>query len=150
MPLKNKVARATYQIHYRERRGQGLLNTKRAYWKERRLTVLTHYSNGLLKCSCCGETTYEFLCLDHVDGGGNDHRRKLGSRYIYSWLITQGFPSGYQVLCHNCNQAKGFYGLCPHKRREVETTPDPCGETLLTKQFEPDADQPTEPEAPTT
>jgi len=114
MPLKDKTARASYNISYRKNRGQELLNTKKAYWKERRLTVLTHYSGGVLKCACCAESIYEFLCLDHIDGGGNTHRKALGSRYIYSWIITQGFPLGYQVLCHNCNQAKGFYGLCPH------------------------------------
>ena len=27
----------------------------------------------------------------------------------------------FQVLCHNCNMSKGFYGYCPHeKERENE------------------------------
>lgn len=44
-------------------------------------------------------------------------RRELGKggvRY-YSWVINNNFPSGHQVLCHNCNLAKGFYGECPHE-----------------------------------
>jgi hypothetical protein len=31
-------------------------------------------------------------------------------------LITNGFPSGFRTLCHNCNMAKGLYGTCPHER----------------------------------
>jgi len=27
----------------------------------------------------------------------------------------QGYPTGFRVLCHNCNQAIGLYGYCPHK-----------------------------------
>ena len=36
---------------------------------------------------------------------------------IYRYLKIRGFPPGYQVLCHNCNQAKGFYGKCPHQTK---------------------------------
>jgi len=68
------------------------------------------------KCACCGETTYEFLCIDHVDGGGGRHRRKLESEghTTYTWLKKYNYPEGYRVLCHNCNLATGFYGFCPH------------------------------------
>lgn len=82
--------------------------------------VLLHYSDGQLCCKCCGETIYEFLSLDHIDGGGTQHRKSLGSKYIISELISLGMPVGYQVLCHNCNMAKGFYGVCPHKQKLLE------------------------------
>lgn len=36
-----------------------------------------------------------------------------------SWLKTNGYPDGFQTLCHNCNMAKGFYGICPHKEKLV-------------------------------
>ena len=77
--------------------------------------MLNHYSKGALACKCCNEQHYEFLSIDHIHGGGNQHRKKLGSKYIYSWLIQSLFPKGYQVLCHNCNMAKAFYKICPHK-----------------------------------
>ncbi len=67
-------------------------------------------------CACCGEEQYEFLAIDHIDGGGNEHRRTVGGRgsqMIY-WLRANSYPKGFQVLCHNCNSAKGFYGECPH------------------------------------
>ena len=73
------------------------------------------------KCKCCGETQMEFLSIDHVNGGGNIHRRKIkaeggGTASMYRWLKKNGYPKkGFQVLCYNCNLAKGFYGECPHK-----------------------------------
>ena len=45
--------------------------------------------------------------------------RNTDARYspsaIYRWLIKHKFPPGIQVLCHNCNLAKGYYGACPHQ-----------------------------------
>jgi hypothetical protein len=37
---------------------------------------------------------------------------------IYRWLISSGFPEGFRVLCHNCNQAIGLYGFCPHQQHQ--------------------------------
>lgn len=68
------------------------------------------------KCACCGESTPEFLAIDHINGGGNAHRRSLGKRDIYFWLRAEGYPTEFQILCHNCNHAKGSYGICPHER----------------------------------
>lgn len=70
-------------------------------------------------CACCGETTYEFLTLDHTNGDGAEHRRLLNaakgrSNKVYQDLIDRGFPPGFRVLCFNCNSALGFYGYCPH------------------------------------
>ena len=86
---------------------------------EWRMQILRHYTNGNLECACCGETHPEFLSIDHIEGGGRKQRaeiKKQGSLAFYIWLRNQRFPPGYQVLCHNCNQAKGFYGICPHQR----------------------------------
>lgn len=56
-----------------------------------------------------------FLCIDHIDGGGNKHRAEIKGDF-YRWLIDNNFPPGFQTLCHNCNMAKGLYGRCPHER----------------------------------
>lgn len=66
------------------------------------------------KCSCCGETEIKFLSIDHIDGGGKEHRKET-SGHVYEDLLKRRFPKGYQILCHNCNLAKGFYGRCPHQ-----------------------------------
>lgn len=85
-------------------------------WRKRlRVEVLAAYG---ARCACCGEGTYEFLGVDHVDGDGAEHRKRIGgsgSTRLYRWLKTHEFPPGFQVLCHNCNLAKGFYGHCPHE-----------------------------------
>lgn len=79
--------------------------------------VFKEYGN---KCVCCGETIPEFLSIDHINGDGYKHRKELkkqGSMNIYRWLIKNKFPQNrFQILCFNCNLAKGFYGKCPHKK----------------------------------
>lgn len=67
------------------------------------------------KCVCCGETRFEFLALDHVNGGGREERKTRSTQQIALTAIREGFPSKYRVLCHNCNQAIGWYGVCPHE-----------------------------------
>lgn len=87
-----------------------------------RLKFETMCSYGGPQCACCGEDEFEFLAIDHVDGGGNEHRRSLGGdgtkRFcgiqFYLWLKRSGWPPGYRVLCHNCNFSIGAYGYCPH------------------------------------
>jgi hypothetical protein len=69
-------------------------------------------------CVCCGEAGFPFLSLDHINGGGAEHRRSLktaGGFSFYSHLRKLGYPPGYQILCFNCNMAKGALGHCPHK-----------------------------------
>ncbi len=80
-----------------------------------RLRVLNHYG---CKCACpgCTVTTPEFLEIDHIDGNGGEHRRELGGIHIYSWLVKNNFPDGFQVLCCNCNRAKYRYAGCPHTK----------------------------------
>jgi hypothetical protein len=80
-----------------------------------RVRVLAHYSGGSMRCGCCGENEVEFLAIDHMHRDGAQHRREVHPSAIYRWLIKHKFPPGIQVLCHNCNLAKGYYGVCPHQ-----------------------------------
>ena len=78
--------------------------------------VLLHYGN---KCACCNEPNKEFLQIDHIDNNGAEHRRSDASAWrIYRWLKKNDYPEGFQILCANCNWAKGRYGYCPHQRVE--------------------------------
>jgi len=84
----------------------------RKYNKKLRQIVVKGYGG---KCSCCGENNFEFLALDHVNGGGNKERiNGVHSYTVYRRVIKENFPSEYRILCHNCNLALGFYGYCPH------------------------------------
>lgn len=89
---------------------------RRGRQQREKMEVLSHYSNGKPICKCCGESIFEFLCIDHINGGGKEHRKQVGNGHFYRWLRKNNYPKGLQVLCHNCNMAKGFYGFCPHRR----------------------------------
>lgn len=72
------------------------------------------------RCACCGETTPEFLAIDHIFNDGTEHRQRSGRRLtgsiLYLWLRNNGYPKDrFQLLCHNCNQTKEYYGVCPHQ-----------------------------------
>jgi len=70
------------------------------------------------QCVCCGETDEAFLGIDHINGGGNRHRAEIGGggNGLYLWLGRHGYPAGFQVFCHNCNQAKSRPVGCPHQK----------------------------------
>lgn len=79
--------------------------------------VFNKYGGSPPKCECCGEKHKEFFTIDHIDNNGTAHRKSLGiygGFAFYCWLRKNNFPDGYQVLCMNCNLAKGFRGGCPH------------------------------------
>lgn len=133
LPQKHKMSDALRERHrgymrkYRERIKNGYIplppnlriKTKRAhyhrdYYRTVRDKVINHYSKGKNECACCGEKEPKFLALDHINGGGKKHRKEIKIN-LYQWCLMNGYPKGFQVLCHNCNMAKGFYGKCPHK-----------------------------------
>jgi hypothetical protein len=95
-------------------------------YKARLLTIYKAY--GGAQCVCCGESTFVFLSLDHINNDGNEFRRNLtgkGSQQgsggrTHHWIIKNNFPPGFQVLCMNCNVGKHRNGgICPHQQQKV-------------------------------
>lgn len=92
-----------------------------AAWRKK-VKIATFNAYGGAVCSCCKEKHLEFLTIDHIAGGGTVHRRELAAKgfgwgnSMYRWLKAEGYPSGYRVLCMNCNFAHGKFGYCPHKK----------------------------------
>jgi len=87
---------------------------KRKYQASFRSQVFDHYGQV---CACCGTT--ENLSIDHAGSDGRSHREQLfgksqgrASSGFYFWLVKQGFPPGYQVLCRPCNSSKGRSERC--------------------------------------
>ena len=101
----------TYEIKEREKKYRHGLKTQ----------CLIHYGGNPPRCVCCDETHIEFLTIDHINGGGNKHRRelfgvKVGGWHFNLWLIKNNFPEGYQIMCFNCNCGRvQNNGVCPHK-----------------------------------
>ena len=111
---------------------------KKAKEDGKRLKILQEYSQRLSNsnvpcCNCCGENSYiEFLDVDHILGKKEmdsipelvaiGYSSKLVANKLKNWLIDNDFPEGFQILCKNCNGAKGLYGVCPHEKERKEET----------------------------
>lgn len=97
------------QCSYTRRRDNSNRLSKK-YHTENRKKAIEYYGG---KCNCCGEKEYKFLAIDHINGRNKVER--VSTREFYNNFRKGIFPKDYQLLCHNCNSAKGFYGQCPHE-----------------------------------
>lgn len=102
---------------YERARSKERRSYRLAYFRKLKAEVITVYGG---MCKCCGESTMEFLSIDHINGNGNKHRTEAkcgGGSSFYLWLKRYKFPTdNFQLLCFNCNFAKHRYGLCPHQK----------------------------------
>ena len=87
--------------------------------KSRRLqkyNIILYYSPSG-RCQCKGENCWhegeclvsdvEVLSIDHINGGGNKHRKEVGfGTTFYQWLKRNNYPKGFQVLCMNCQRKR--------------------------------------------
>jgi len=109
----NREKHRQYCKTYRDKNRERESARSRDYHRRLRQEALNAYGG---KCACCGESEWPFLAVDHVNGNGNEHRRKVGrGNSFFNWLKKSNWPADFQVLCHNCNQAKGMGLICPHK-----------------------------------
>jgi hypothetical protein len=91
------------QTAFRERHRARL----RAKMHEEQVNLKSEVFNGYggVRCAVCGLTDLNNLVLNHISGGGNEHRKQYTgkSNGVYRELIRMGFPPGYNVLCFGCN-----------------------------------------------
>jgi len=76
-----------------------------------------HSNSDIPCCRCCGINEYmEFLSIDHIYGRAHlpEDEKDLHSKGLNWWLKKNNYPDGFQILCFNCNMAKGDKGHCPH------------------------------------
>lgn len=116
-------------MKWRKKNREKVLQMKRRWYKkyapailhkmhrsavDARRTVLLHYGG---KCSCCGESNFLFLTIEHKNGGGVKHRKEIGAANMSRFIIKNNFPDNFDVLCYNCNCGKAFtkQNICPHK-----------------------------------
>lgn len=140
---------AGYSRAYRERQGNAYLDTQAQRRKDKvaamsadelaafreaenektkrlsralKAEVFSAYGGNL--CACCGETEPHFLSIDHINNDGAKMKKNgthgYSSSQFYRYLKKEGFPSGFQILCMNCNVGKHRNGgVCPHKSSTV-------------------------------
>jgi hypothetical protein len=103
-----------------------------------RLKVLQYYSKHLSNsdipcCRCCGINSHtHFLDVDHIPGRSEMNSipelKKIGyssikeSGGLHRWLVNNNYLKDlqteyFQILCKNCNGAKGLYGKCPMENK---------------------------------
>ncbi len=109
-----KKARLYRKTYCRNNKAK-VADSKHRSWAKTKNTVFGNYGGYI--CACCGETIRIFLTIDHINNDGAEHRRTIGGiGRFYRWLLKNGCPKGFQVMCRNCNWAKyANKGLCPHK-----------------------------------
>lgn len=111
-----------------------LLTAKKRHAHLRRLVFKAYGS----VCACCGEHRETMLTIDHVNNDGAEHRKALmanakthkwrsaniGGTALYADLVRRKFPSGFQLLCANCNASKSRNGgVCEHQTEGATTIP---------------------------
>lgn len=113
-------ARAAYNAYQREYQAKRKLDPEyRARYNERQREKLRRLRREVIdgyggKCECCGEDRWQFLTLEHKNGGGTLHRQEISGQGIYRDARRRSYPPEYGLLCWNCNAASGIYGVCPH------------------------------------
>lgn len=104
-PQKHKDRMKQWQAENRDK-------IRDARWK-RKLAVIERYGG---RCACCGESTPEFMTVDHIGGWGKDHRAESGLTYnMVAYLYARPILPGFRILCFNCNCSLGMFGRCPHQ-----------------------------------
>ena len=74
----------------------------RAKLRQKCVTLLGAY------CAFCGNSDYRVLEIDHINGGGNRHRKNgaMGRYEAYKDVLKH--PKKYRVLCANCHRIRHF------------------------------------------
>ncbi len=114
----NREKISEYKKQWYQLNREKILEQQKQWYQLNREKIIKYYSNGTMTCECpgCTENQIEFLCIDHINNNGAEHRKEIGGRTtMYLWLIKNNFPSGFRVLCFNCNCARR-HGDCPHTK----------------------------------
>ena len=126
---KKEYKRKNYQIHIIERHkhSKEYYQAHKAetashhinYMLQTKTEALTHYGkDGKLACNVCGyKENIDGLELDHINGFGTEHRRRLKGTNIYLWLKNHNYPEGFQTLCGTCHRIKTINSLRLTRKR---------------------------------
>jgi len=123
------------QLSYKNNPANRIKILERQHKQYRQLITetLEHYGG---RCSCCGVSIFEFLTFDHINGRRPEHRnRQYSGLTLVKWIISNNYPEEIQVLCYNCNCAKGHHGGCPHNKESQDGDRNDRQQTLYDLEF---------------
>ena len=121
LPYKDPEKAKANKREYNKTHAKQINKQKNKKHRELKYEVMKEFSkrqsnSNVPCCACCGEYIVEFLSIDHVDGRKVlEHGTSMMGTRLYYWARRNDYPPTLQVLCFNCNCAKGSYGICPHK-----------------------------------
>lgn len=78
------------------------LNYSSEYEMRIKIMAFHFYSGGLMKCDICDEDDIDILTLDHINGRCESNN--LTGSKLYRYILREGFPDGFRVLCRNCQR----------------------------------------------
>ena len=125
-PEKYKAAQRRSYLRNRERhlaykKTLGARERQRVSRQALKKKVLTHYGPaGRLNCCWLGciIDDVDMLTLDHINNDGAAHRKEIKTK-IYSWIVKNNYPDGFQTLCGNHqtkNEFLGRYAGLPNRK----------------------------------
>lgn len=111
-----KAHRVATALHWNKANPERVKKTNRAWYAKIKANTIAHYGG---MCVCCGEDNPMFLTMDHVKNDGAAHRKGDGrGKSLWWWAFKHGYPDSLQLMCYNCNCAKGHLGYCPHEKED--------------------------------
>lgn len=125
---KDRVYRQLHKEHRLELQKASRGRNEVAYKQDNRrrnlmekVKALKHYScDGEIKCARCGFGDIRALSIDHINGQGGKHRKEVGV-HTYRWLKVNNYPSGFQILCMNCQFIKRIENReCGNHNKDTE------------------------------
>jgi hypothetical protein len=115
-PQRELCYKCAYTIAHKGKVGEKAPNWRggtKAYNERKKIEALSHYTvGGSIKCANPFHmhrtpiVDLDLLTIDHINGGGFLDR-KIDSN-TYRRLKREGYPSGYQILCWNCQWKKSI------------------------------------------
>lgn len=108
--MKTAEERRKYHREWWNLSRDGVNEKRREHYKNRK-------ESGL--CVICGREndTNGICCSKHAQYQNDfalDQKTPVAGSRFYVWLKKNNYPPGFQILCYNCNCAKGHFGYCPH------------------------------------
>lgn len=130
MPFANHEDERSYRARYRVspsgRVAHARAEKKYADTLKRKVIALFCGSEAHCQCVGCHTAAICFLSIDHIKGNGKEQKTSGGwrqvSKSLWLWILKyykrhKKLPSGFQILCLNCNYTKRQSSCCPMEGR---------------------------------